>query len=338
MTKQENITKKIKKEISQRLLLGKMALPTEKELCEKYSCSRQTIRKVLSNLKEEKLINSRQGSGYHLTGLNPDSGRNHICLLFARPDEYIYPSLIYDIEKNISSGSDIPLSVSVSETQSDFFRERNILKDLLKNPPLVILSECFSLMDNPNHDLYEALEKKGCSVIFLYGTYRNMPDFPSIAEGAYDAAYNLVMQLHISGHRRISGVFKNANPQDSSMISGFISALRDLDLDFGKKRYVIEDAPTSDIRALCKESDAVLFGSDELAYPHVKALRDKKLINLKEKKVYSFDNSYLSQVNSFRIKSFSHRGKTLSYTIAKRILSTIKGQPKVSIVLPYQLF
>ena len=101
---------------------------------------------------------------------------------------------------------------------------------------------------------------------------------------------------------------------------------------------MIEDAPTSDIRALCKESDAVLFGSDELAYPHVKALRDKKLINLKEKKVYSVDNSYLSQVNSFRIKSFSHRGKTLSYTIAKRILSTIKGQPKVSIVLPYQLF
>ena len=346
MTKLENISQKIKKEISQRLVTGDMALPTEKELCEKYSCSRQTIRKVLSDLKDENLISSRQGSGYRLTGLNPDAGRNHICLLFTRPDEYIYPSLIYDIEKSISSNADVPMSVSVFETRNDFYRERVILKELLQNPPLAILAECFSLMKNPNSDIYRNLEKKGCSVIFLYGAYRNMPGIPSVTEGTYDAAYSLVSSLHSSGCRRICGVFRNTNPQESAMLYGFLSALRDLDLPFDKEKYIIEGENNSDsdsdsasaILTLCKTSDAIIFGSDEYAYPYVKHLRDLKILNLSDKKVFSFDNSYLSQVNSFHLKSFSHPREPLASAIAERILAIIKGQPKISIVLPYQLF
>ena len=337
-TKKENITQRIKIEISEKLISGNMSFPTEKELCEKYSCSRQTIRKVLTALKEEKLITSRQGSGYKLTGLNPNPRRNHICLLFTRPDEYIYPSLIYDIEKNLSQAAYIPMSVSVSETHADFYKERLILKELLKNPPLAILSECFSLMANPNSDIYRALEEKGCAVIFLYGNYRNMENFTCVTEGAYDAAYSLVSSLHASGFNRISGVFRNNNPQQASMLYGFISALKDLELPFDKDRYIIEKGFDSDIQTLFRNSDAMIFGSDEYAYPHVKNLRSLELSNFKDKKIYSFDNSYLSQVNSFRIPSFYHPRESLASAIAERILSIIKGQPKISIVLPYQLF
>ena len=338
MTKAENITQKIKAEISERLVSGNMSLPTEKELCKAYSCSRQTIRKVMAELKEEKLITSRQGSGYRLTGLNPNPRRNQVCLLFARPDDYIYPSLIYDIERNLSSAADIPVSVSVFETHKDFYKESIILKELLKNPPLAILSECFSLMPNPNSGLYKMLEDKGCAVVFLYGTYRNMEVFPSVTEGTYDAAYSLVTHLHSSGFARISGVFRDGNPQEASMLYGFISALRDLGLSFEKSRYIIDGDPSADIETLCQSSDALIFGSDEYAYPYVKKLRDSGLITSNDKKVYSFDNSYLSQVNSFHIKSFYHPRSPLAPVISEKILSIIKGQPKISIVLPYQLF
>lgn len=338
MTKAENITQKIKADISELLVSGNMSLPTEKELCDKYSCSRQTIRKVMAELKEEKLITSRQGSGYRLTGLNPNPRRNQICLLLTRPDDYIYPTLIYDIERNLSSAADIPVSVSVFETHADFYKESVILKDLLKKPPLAILSECFSLMANPNSGLYKMLEEKGCAVIFLYGTYRNMEIFPSVTEGTYDAAYSLVSHLHSTGSVKISGIFRNGNPQESSMLYGFISALRDLGLPFDKSRYIIEGEPQSDIAELCETSDALIFGSDEYAYPYVKQLRNMNLINNGDKKIYSFDNSYLSQVNSFRIKSFGHPRSPLAPAIAEKIVSIIKGQPKISIVLPYQLF
>ncbi|RKM54978.1 GntR family transcriptional regulator [Butyrivibrio sp. X503] len=337
MTKLENITGKLHEEISKRLVIGDMNFPTEKELCEQYSCSRQTIRKVLSNLKDDKLITSRQGSGYKLTGISPDSRRNHVCLLFARPDEYIYPALIYDIEKELSSGYDAPMTVSVFETGSDFYKERTVLKELLKNPPLAILAECFSMMPNPNADLYKALEKKGCTPIFLYGTYKNMDSYPAISEGTYDAVYNLIKKLILTGHKKICGVFKVNNPQEMSKLYGFLSALRDNNLNFGKDSYIIAD-PVIDnlaLSVLCQKNDAIIYCSDELAYPSVRWLREQGVINLNDKAVYSFDNSYLSQIGSLRIPSFHHKKEPLSHAVSERILSIIKGQPKISIVLPY---
>ena len=337
MTKTENITHKLHEEISKRLISGDMLFPTEKELCAQYSCSRQTIRKILLNLKEDKLITSRQGSGYRLTGISPDSKRNRVCLLFARPDDYIYPSLIYDIEKGISHGHDVPMTVSVFETGADFYKERRILKELLKNPPLAILAECFSLMPNPNADLYKELEKNFCVTIFLYGTYINMNSYPSISEGAYDAVYNLIRKLVLTGHKKICGVFKDNNPQEISKLYGFISALRDNDLDFGSDRYLLArpEVDYSALASLCQKSDAVIYCCDELAYPGVRWLREQGIINLNDKPVYSFDNSYLSQVNSFNLPSFHHTKQPLAHVVSERILSIIKGQPKISIVLPY---
>lgn len=346
MTKIENITSKMHKIISEKLISGDMSLPTESSLCTEFDCSRQTIRKVLLNLKEEKLITSRQGSGYRLTGLSPDASRNHICLLFTRPDEYIYPSLIYDIEKGLSSDPSVSMVVSVSETGADYYKERTILKKLLDNPPRAILSECFSLMASPNVDLFRELEAKGCSVIFLYGTYPNMESFPSIKEGAYDAVYDLVSSLHAKGYSRIRGVFNKNNPQEQSRFYGFISALRDLCLPFGAEAYLIAtpygvpDALNAtnagvDLETLTLGSDALIFCSDEVAYPCVRYLRDHGCLNLGEKPVYSFDSSYLSQVGSFKLPSISHAKETLAGAVSERILSIIKGQPKISIVLPY---
>ena len=334
------------KMISEKLISGDTLLPTESRLCTEFDCSRQTIRKVLHILKEENLITSRQGSGHRLTGLSPDARKNHICLLFTRPDEYIYPSLIYDIERGIASDPSVTMAVSVSETGGDYNKERNILKKLLENPPRAVLAECFSLMATPNVDLFRALEAKGCSVIFLYGVYPNMEGFPSIREGAYDAVYDLVKKLYATGHTRIRGVFKNNNPQEQSRFYGFISALRDLGLPFGTDAYLmstpygIPDALNStnagtDLETLALRSDALIFCSDEVAYPCVRYLMDHGCLNLNEKPVYSFDSSYLAQVGNLKLPSITHTKDTLASAVSERILSIIKGQPKISIVLPY---
>ncbi|MBO4456756.1 MAG: GntR family transcriptional regulator [Butyrivibrio sp.] len=348
MTKIENITSEMHKMIDEKLSKGERLLPTESELCTAFSCSRQTIRKVLLNLKEENLISSRRGSGHYLTGLSYNSKRNHICLLFTRPDDYIYPTLIYDIEKGISSASSVTMAVSVNDTGADFYKERTILKKFLTNPPRIILSECFSLMPSPNADIYRELEKKGCNVIFLYGTYPNLSKFPCIKEGTYDAVYDLVRRLHTSSHTHIRGVFKTNNPQEQSRFYGFLSALRDYELPFDKDSYIIVSQSTSpndliskssakDLESLARQSDALIFCNDEIAYPCVKYLKDNGCINLGEKPVYSFDNSFLSRVKGFRIPSFYHCSESLAGAISEMINSIIKGQPKISIVLPYSI-
>ena len=346
MTKIENITSEMHKIIEKNLSLGEMLLPTESELCKAFSCSRQTIRKVLLNLKEANLISSRRGSGHYLTGLSPNPRRNHICLLLTRPDDYIYPTLIYDIEKGISATSPVTMAVSVNETAADFYKERSILQKFLTNPPRVILSECFSLMPNPNADLYRELEKKGCSILFLYGTYSNMSKFPSIKEGTYDAVYDLVRRLSSSGHTHIRGVFKANNPQEQSRLFGFLAALRDYGLPFGKDTYIVvsENNFSGDLKtsytskaleSLAAQSDALIFCNDEIAYPCAKYLKNSGLINLEEKPIYSFDNSFLPRVKGFKLRSLTHTGEPLATAISERINSIIKGQPQLSIVLPY---
>ena len=44
-------------------------LPTEAELSERFSVSRQTVRRALQLLAEEGVVQSRQGSGTYATGV-----------------------------------------------------------------------------------------------------------------------------------------------------------------------------------------------------------------------------------------------------------------------------
>lgn len=48
------------------------SIPTEKELCDLYSCSRHTVRRALDKLKEQGLVSSHAGIGTLVKGL-PDS-------------------------------------------------------------------------------------------------------------------------------------------------------------------------------------------------------------------------------------------------------------------------
>ena len=46
-------------------------LPTEEELCERFSVSRYTVREALRRLREDSLVSSRQGAGHHRRAATP---------------------------------------------------------------------------------------------------------------------------------------------------------------------------------------------------------------------------------------------------------------------------
>jgi len=351
MTKIDIITSELKGEIPELLNAGSFILPTESELCTQYNCSRQTIRKVLDNLRGSGLISSRQGSGHRLTGLMPDSGRNYICLLLASPDSYIFPALIYDFQRDIAVRSDLGLAVSVSDMKNDFYKERIILTEMLQNPPRAIIAECMSCMPNPNADLYKELESMGCIIMFLFGNYPNMSQFPSVTEATYDAVYDIVVRINDkTPERRIYGVFRDNNPQEVSKLYGFISALRDNGRSFAKKNYYIavdnDDIPKAllDTVSYSEQMPVIIFANDELAYSSMRYLESKKgrkaggLVSDDADEnliVYSFDNSYLRNTANYNIQSLAHSRQPLHLAISERITGMIKGQPKYSVVLPF---
>lgn len=65
MGKITNIFYEIKKDINNKVIENK--LPSELKLCDKYSCSRSTIRLVIAKLNASGLVESKQGKGHFIS-------------------------------------------------------------------------------------------------------------------------------------------------------------------------------------------------------------------------------------------------------------------------------
>lgn len=65
MGKITNIYYQIKDDINNKLIVER--LPSELKLCEKYNCSRSTIRLVISKLQSSGIIDSKQGKGHFIS-------------------------------------------------------------------------------------------------------------------------------------------------------------------------------------------------------------------------------------------------------------------------------
>src|ERR1700753_4132813 len=56
-------------------------LPTEEELCERFSVSRYTVREALRRLREDNLVSSRQGAGTTVVSPRPSDSFVHEVML-----------------------------------------------------------------------------------------------------------------------------------------------------------------------------------------------------------------------------------------------------------------
>ena len=230
-------------------------LPTEAALCQKYGISRQTVRKALSVLEAEHLIEKRQGSGSYTTGLYGKEEKNTVAVLVCSDTEYIYPGLLADMRNTLQEAG---FSFTVHITDNQISTERMILQQLLENPVRGILSEgCKTCMPTPNHDLYDRLADKGTSVVFFHGNYSNMPDYPFIKDDNYGGGYYLGKYLSTLGHRKIAGIFKRDDVQGIERYFGFLSALRDENLPFCEECIGFYD--TVQLASLQKRQDTAFL-------------------------------------------------------------------------------
>lgn len=324
-------------------------LPTEAALCRKYGVSRQTVRKALSVLESQHLIEKRQGSGSYTTGLFGGTGKNSVAILVCSDTEYIYPGLLTDIRNTLQ---DSGFSCTIHVTENRICREREILQHLLKEPVRGILSEgCRTDIPTPNHDLYELLSESGIPVLFFHGNYSNLPDFPSIKDDNYGGGYYLGKYLASLGHKNTAGIFRSDDIQGAERYFGFLSALRDEGLPFCEESVCHFD--TDRLKALqekqdtgflsefiskqLKEATAVVCHNDEIAYWLIKELAYKGLRVPEDISVVCFDNSYLSELSQVQITSLSHKNHEMGNSAAEGILKLMKGSPFPSRTLPWHL-
>lgn len=324
-------------------------LPTEAALCQKYGVSRQTVRKALSILEEEHLIEKRQGSGSYATGLSGRTGKDSVAILVCSDTEYIYPGVLADLRDTLQKAG---FSSTVHVTNNQTSTEREILLKLLESPVRGILSEgCKTAFPTPNHDLYYRLEQTGTAVLFFHGSYANLPDFPSLKDDNYGGGYYLGKYLTSLGHKKIAGIFKMDDIQGSERCFGLLSALRDENIPLCENHISYFD--TAQLDALQKKQDtgflsefvlkqlkdatAVVCYNDEIAYWLIKEMAYRNLRVPEEISIVSFDNSYLSDLSPVQITSLSHKKHEMGTSAAENMLKLMKGSSVSSQVLPWQL-
>lgn len=347
--KYKEVAAQLKKDLVTCLEQGQLRLPTEKELCEKFKVSRQTIRQSLMLLEKEGLISKKQGSGSYLTGLLPDYAKNKIAILLSSDTEYIFPTLLNDL-KTMLTKEGYAVSIYISHNRIDY--ERTVLQTLINMPPRgLIVEPSRSSLPTPNFDLYEKLSASGTHIVFFHGYYTNLPPSLYVKDDNYNGGFLLGQYLLEQKHTKIAGIFQLDTIQGQERHLGFIRSM----MEAG--HYVNDDSigwfATHELSLLEKKQDtrflvdfiqhklgscsAVICHNDEIAYWLIKELSYMKIQVPDDISVVSFDNSYLSELSTPRLTSLAHEPHEMASAAVSLLLKKMQGQNVSSMQLPWKL-
>lgn len=324
-------------------------LPTEQELCSRFRVSRQTVRLSLSLLEQEGLIVKKRGSGSFITGLRSEPDSNIIGILISDDQDYIYPSLINDIQSELSRNG---FGSRVFVTGCRASTERHILSELLKRPLRGLIVEgCRSALPNPNLDLYRRLRDSSTSLVFINNYYAQLDGCSYVKDDNLTGSGMLVRHLTGLGHTAVGGIFPADELQGIERYQGFVESMRDCGLPVPDERIgwffstdmelLIKKRDTDFLRRIITEAladcTAVVCYNDMTAYYLIQELRQAGLNVPEDIAVASFDNTYLSSSERVAITSLSHNPHESGTEAAQLMVRRLKGLPAQSLELPWEL-
>ena len=327
----------------------RMLLPTEQLLCQQFQVSRQTVRQALSLLASEGLIERRQGSGSHIRDLSKPAPvpRRSIAVITTYISDYIFPSILREVENVLSDHNSAPLLFA---TQNQVSTERTVRTARLDLSPLdgILVEGTKTGLPNPNLDLYRRLIDRRVPLVFMNGNYPELTDSLSVLDDNYGGGELLVHYLNQRGHQRIAGIFKNDDIQGHQRYAGYADALRTLELPFEDQQvlwYSTESKETlfSDGTSLkyleqtLSGYTAVVCYNDEIASRLIAQLLKRGISVPKDLAVVSFDNSQYSEMTIPRITSLSHGSHNVGRMAAELLMRLFQGEPCHSQLAPWTL-
>ncbi len=326
---------------------GISKLPSEVALCEKYSCSRQTIRSALAELEKQGLILKKHGSGSYISDLYI-SRSDRIAILVPDRNEYLYPAIIRDIRHFFSNRG---YTVRCFNTNGHTADERSILLSLLEEPPAGIIIEAIgSALPCRNEDLLCQFEQHGIPVVFLHCSYSQPSNAVLVGQDNFGGAYSLVEHLVAKGHRRIVGIMPCYDRRGLERYNGFMRACLDLELEFDDRNcfWFTSDMYTRllngnsnilmhFIRDYLNPCTAVICYNDEIAFHLIRLLNATGIPVPQKAAVVSFDNSHYCVADPTGITSLRHEPHAIGNTAAQTLFSIIGGKRCSSVQLPWFL-
>ena len=316
-------------------------LPTEEQLTQRFSASRQTIRQALSVLVDEGLITKQRGSGSRVRAQSAPQRSGNIAVIATYISDYIFPAILREAQSVFAANQ---YSAILSATRNSVYHERSILMDLLQKPIDGILVEgTKTALPNPNLDLYQKLMERNIPIVFFNGFYSDLAGSVSVYADNFGGGYALVQHLLQRDHTSIAGIFKSDDIQGHERYSGYITALRDAGRMISDN-YVFwyttesrDELYTEELAKRIAECYAVVCYNDEIAFRLIPLLLSHGVRVPQDVAVVSFDNSNLSELSPVKITSLSYGDQNIGHVAAETLLSCIAGKPAQSQTLRWTL-
>jgi GntR family transcriptional regulator of arabinose operon len=307
-------------------------LPSEHELMDKFTVSRNTIRQAFGELAGEGLIIKEQGKGTFSNYMKANRQKQIIAVISTFISTLVFPEIISGIEKVLSDEGYMML---LSNTDNVKEREAQHLQSVLDHGVVgIIVEPTQSAKENVNLPLLKQIEEKGIKIVCMNSFY---DDFDSSyvlmddEKGGYMATEYL-LQL---GHRKIAGIFNTDTKQGVQRKTGFLKAICDYDgVDDASLigNYAASDMfvyPYMFAQSVLREPDhptAFVCFNDQTAVMVMQAALDRGLKIPEDLSVVGYDDSLESISFGIRLTTMDHPKKALGMQAAKFLVDMLDGR------------
>ena len=304
-------------------------LPTEQELGQRFTLSRDTVRKGLAAMEAEGLIYKVRGSGTFVcdTGAKTVSSTSkRIGIMMNDVGNYIFPDIVQGINRVLDEAG---YTSSIQITGNQISKERAILADFLDGDYAgLIIEPTRAALPQVNYDMYERLASSR-PVVLIHAKLPTLP-LSSVTMGDERAAYKLTSWLLEQGMQNICIFCKFDEQTGTQRYLGYAHAYQDAGLPIpdgnifwmpGDRLLEPFDEPVLPaVRDAVQKCDAVICHDDRLA---LKVKRFLTSIGAEGKAVCGFDDPAIA--HDYQIPSVAHPKELLGEEAARRLLKKISS-------------
>lgn len=329
MYKYTSIINWINSQISSGNLKSGNKLPTEKELMKQFSMSRQSVRRAISQLVEQGVLTSRQGSGTYVSDQVGRPNSNTVTLILTNYDDDIFPAKVSGIYEVLE---DTRYVVNLFFTENSLNREDKILHAIKDNPCAGILIDgTRSALPRINGDLLRRIaEKTPC--IMMDSVYADC-SLPCVRMDDVAGGYLATKYLLDNGHRRIAYIGRIDYRQGQARYQGYGKALSDYHVEindyhicwytYQQLHYLFSGEHAKDLLEMCRDCTALFCYNDRLAFKFLQFFKKNGIRVPEDISIIGYDNVDIPEC-SRSITSINHPKEKLGKIAAENLLHLIQ--------------
>lgn len=306
-------------------------LPSENELCRRFSLSRQTVRHALEILEAQQMVVKVQGSGTYVGDGGKDKERpsyKNIAVISTYFDYYIFPPTLHGIETVLSKAG---YTTRLAFTNDSVHHEKTILKMILERDDVdgIIVEPAKSAMPNPNLELYRALLQRKIPVLFFNASYPQLGQ-PCVRIDYALAAEKVTDVLIDAGHTNIAAILNAEDGQGHLRYTGYLRAMWKHHLRTDARRTILLDSDmVQDLKTVapyimqCLEGvTGVVCYNDELASQLLEVLEGRGIRVPEDLSVVGIDDANIAMIKD--LSSIPHPKEALGRKAAENLLQMIR--------------